>query len=119
MRIGRKAGTIPKPNYTWINILDKADIRGITTLQEVIATNTYIRRNERYHHAKSDLVASSFNQLEFVFGTSFTGYYVYFNSHPSDWNMEYFTEYIRINSAAHSEDSSSSEANMEAVEISE
>ena len=67
MRIGRKAGTIPKPNFTWIKILDKADIRGITTLQEVTATNTYIRRNERYHHAKSDLVASSFNQLEFFF----------------------------------------------------
>ena len=96
MRIGRKSGTIPKTNYQWIKLLSKGDIEGINTLQEIIVTNTYIRRNDRYHHSKSDLVASSFHQLEFFFDVSFENYYCYFNSHPSDWTMEYFVEYIRI-----------------------
>ena len=96
MRIGRKSGTIPKTNYKWIKILSKDDIQGVNTLQEIIVTNTYIKRTDRYHHAKSDLVASSFVQLEFFFDASFENYYCYFNSHPSDWTMEYFVEYIRI-----------------------
>ena len=64
MRIGRKSGTIPKTNYKWIKLLSKDDIKGINTLQEIIVTNTYIRRNDIYHHSKSDLVSSSFDQLE-------------------------------------------------------
>ena len=64
-RIGRKALTIPKTNYTWIKLLDASEIDGVTTLQEIIIQNVYIRRNDRYHHTKSDLVASSFEQLEF------------------------------------------------------
>ena len=96
MRIGRKSGTIPKTNYTWIKLLSKDDIKGINTLQEIIVTNTYIRRNDRYHHSKSDLVSSSFDQLEFFFDVSFENYYCYFNNHPSDWTMKYFVEYIRI-----------------------
>ena len=96
MRIGRKNGTIEKTNYKWIKILSKDDIKGINTLKEIIVTNTYIRRNNRYHHAKSDLVASSFEQLEFFFDVSFENYYCYFNNHPSDWEMDYFVEYIRI-----------------------
>ena len=36
MRIGRKSGTIPKTNYTWIKLLSKDDIKGINTLQEII-----------------------------------------------------------------------------------
>ena len=96
MRIGRKSGTIPKTNYKWIKLLSKDDIKGINTLQEIIVTNTYIRRNDRYHHSKSDLVSSSFDQLEFFFDVSFENYYCYFNNHPSDWTMKYFVEYIRI-----------------------
>ena len=96
MRIGRKSGTIPKTNYTWIKLLSKDDIEGINTLQEIIVINTYIRRNDRYHHSKSDLVSSSFDQLEFFFDVSFENYYCYFNNHPSDWTMKYFVEYIRI-----------------------
>ena len=96
MRIGRKSGTIPKTNYTWIKLLSKDDIKGINTLQEIIVINTYIRRNDRYHHSKSDLVSSSFDQLEFFFDVSFENYYCYFNNHPSDWTMKYFVEYIRI-----------------------
>ena len=41
MRIGRKSGTIPKTNYTWIKLLSKDDIKGINTLQEIIVINTY------------------------------------------------------------------------------
>ena len=96
MRIGRKSGTIPKTNYTWIKLLSKDDIKGINTLQEIIVTNTYIRRNDRYHHSKSDLASSSFYQLEFFFDVSFENYYCYFNNHPSDWTIKYFVEYIRI-----------------------
>ena len=92
MRIGRKSGTIPKTNYQWIKLLSKDDIEGINTLQEIIVTNTYISRNDRYHHSKSDLVASSFDQLEFFFDVSFENYYCYFNNPPSDWTMEYFVE---------------------------
>ena len=103
-RIGRKSGTIAKTNYKWIKILSKDDIKGINTLQEIIVTNTYIRRNNRYHHAKSDLVASSFVQLEFFFDVSFENYYCYFKSHPSDWAMEYFVEYIRIRLPDNNED---------------
>ena len=95
-RIGRKSLTIPKTNYTWIKLLDASEIDGITTLQEIVILNVYIRRNDRYHHAKSDLVASSFEQLEFFFKADFTEYYCYFNDYPSDWSMECFLEYIKI-----------------------
>ena len=96
MRIGRKSGTIPKTNYTWIKLLSQDDIEGINSLQEIIVTNTYIMRNDRYHHSKSDLVSSSFDQLEFFFDVKCENYYCYFNNHPSDWTMEYFVEYIRV-----------------------
>ena len=86
-RIGRKALTIPKTNYTWIKLLDASEIDGVTTLQETIIQNVYIRRNDRYHHAKSDLVASSFDQLECFFKADFKEYHYYFNNHSSDWSM--------------------------------
>ena len=95
-RFGRKALTIPKTNYTWIKLLDASEIDGVTTLQEIIIQNVYIRRKDRYHHAKSDLVASSFNQLEFYFKAYFKEYHCYFNNHPSNWSMECFIEYIII-----------------------
>ena len=66
-RVGRKTLTIPKTNYTWIKLLDSSEIDGVTTLEEIVILNTYIKRTDRYHHAKSDLVSSSFDQLEFFF----------------------------------------------------
>ena len=93
-RIGRRTLTIPKTNYTWIPLLSTFNIDGVTTLQDVIIQNVYIRRNDRYHHAKSDLVASSFEQLEFFFSSDFKNYYCYFEKHPTDWGMECFLEYI-------------------------
>ena len=95
-RVGKKTLTIPKTNYTWIKLLDASEIDGVTTLQEIIIQNFYIRRNDRYHHAKSDLVSSSFDQLEFFFKDDFSAYYLYYKNHPSDWSMECFLEYIRI-----------------------
>ena len=104
-RVGRKTLTIPKTNYTWIKLLDASEIDGVTTLQDIIIQNVYIRRNDRYHHAKSDLVSSSFDQLEFFFKADFKEYYVYFNNHPSDWSMECFLEYIKIPKEISVEDS--------------
>ena len=95
-RVGRKSLTIPKTPYTWIPLLSASEIKGVTTLQDIIITNVYIRQNDRYHHAKSDLVAGVFNQLEFFFRNDFSTYECYFNSYPSDWSMECFVEYIVI-----------------------
>ena len=55
--------TIQKTNHTWIPLLNASEIDGVTTLQDIVIQNVYIRRNDRYHHAKSDLVSSSFDQL--------------------------------------------------------
>ena len=77
-------------------IFSKDDIEGINTLQEIILTNTYIRRFQRHFHAKSEHVAGAFVNLEFFFDVKCENYYCYFNNHPSDWTMEYFVEYIRI-----------------------
>ena len=104
-RVGKKTLTIPKTNYTWIKLLDASEIDGIKTLQETIIQNVYIKRTDRYHHAKSDLVANSFDQLEFFFKDDFSAYYCYFNGHPSDWSMECFLEHIKIPKEINVEDS--------------
>ena len=104
-RIGRKSLTIPKTNHTWIKLLDASEIDNIVTLQDIVIQNVYIRRNDGYHHAKSDLVSSSFDQLEFFFKDDFSAYYCYFNSHPSGWSMECFLEYIKIPKEISVEDS--------------
>ena len=104
-RIGRKSLTIPKTNHTWIKLLDASEIDGATTLQDIIIQNVYIRRNDRFHHAKSDLVASKFEQLEFLFDSDEKAYYCYFNACPNDWSMECFIEYIKIPKEISVEDS--------------
>ena len=104
-RICRKALKIPKTNHTWIKLLDASEIDGVTTLQEIIIQNVYVRRNDRYYHSKSDLVASSFDQLKFFFKAYFREYHCYFNNHPSDWSMECFLEYIIIPKEISVEDS--------------
>ena len=104
-RIGRKAINIPKTNYTWIKLLDESEIDGVSSLDEVFIQNIYIRRNDRYHHAKSDLASGSFDSLEFFFKDDFSAYYCYFNSHPSNWIMDCFLEYIVIPKEISVEDS--------------
>ena len=88
--------TIPKTNYTWIKLLDASEINGVNSLQDVLIQNIYIKRGDRFHHSKSDLVSSSFNQLEFFYDKDFLAFYCYFESHPSDWSMECFFNYIKI-----------------------
>lgn len=104
-RVGRKSLNIPKENYKWHLLIAASEIDNINTLQEIMITNVYLRRNDRYHNAKSDLVASSFTQLEFFFKADFTEYYCYFNNHPSDWSMECFLEFIVIPKEIDLEDS--------------
>ena len=56
----------------------------------------YIKRTDRYHNAKSDLVAGSFDQLEFFYDAERENYYCYFNNHPSDWSMDCFFHYVKL-----------------------
>ena len=95
-RIGKKTLTIPKTNYTWIKLLDASEIDGITSLQDILIQDIFIKRTDRYHHAKSDLVAGKFNDLEFFYDKEFKGYYCYFGSHPSDWSMDCFFHYMKL-----------------------
>ena len=104
-RVGRKALVIPKTNYTWIKLLDTSEIDGVSSLDEVLIQNIYIRRNDRYCHAKSSHVANAFTNLEFFFNDNFSKYYCYFDSHPSSWNMNCFIEYIKIPKEISVEDS--------------
>ena len=64
-RIGGKNLTIPKTNYTWIPLLSASEIDGATNLREVVIQNVFIKRNDRYFHAKSSHVANAFTNLEF------------------------------------------------------
>ena len=81
------------------------DIDGVSSLDEVLILNTYIKRSDRYHHAKSDLVASSFNQLEFFFDKDRKEYHTYFKGAPYDWSMECIVEYVKIPKKISVEDS--------------
>ena len=76
---------IPKTNYTWIKLLDASEIDGVSSLDEVLIQNIYIRHNDLYFHAKSS--------------------HCYFDSHPSSWNMDCFIEYIKIPKEISVEDS--------------
>ena len=95
-RVGRKSLTIPKSNYTWIKLLDVTEIDGISSLDEVLIQDVYIKRTDRYHNAKSDLVAGSFSHLEFFFNADMTEYHCYFDAHPSSWSMDCFFNYIKL-----------------------
>ena len=66
-RTGKKTLTIPKTNYTWIKKLDVSEIDGITSLQDILIQDIFIKRTNRYHHAKSSHVANAFTNLEFFF----------------------------------------------------
>ena len=93
-RVGKKSLIIPKTNHTWIKLLDVTEIDGVDSLDEVLIQDMYIKRTDRYHHAKSDLVAGSFNQLEFFFNADLTEYHCYFNNHPYNWSMDCFFHYL-------------------------
>ena len=104
-RVGKKSLTISKSNYTWIKLLDVTEIDGITTLDEVLIQDLYIKRNDRYHNAKSSHTANAFINLEFFYDDARENYYCYFDNHPSDLDMGVFLEYIKIPKEINIEDS--------------
>ena len=95
-RVGKKSSTIPKTNHTWIKLLDVAEIDGVTSLDEVLIQDLYIKRTDRYHNAKSSHTASAFTNLEFFYDAERENYYCYFDAHPSGWSMDCFFHYVKI-----------------------
>ena len=95
-RVGKKSLTITKTNYTWIKLLDAAEIDGVTSLDEVSIQDVYIKKTDRYHNAKSSHTASAFTNLEFFYDAERENYYCYFDDHPSGWSMDCFFHYVKI-----------------------
>ena len=95
-RVGKKTVTIPKSNYTWIKLLDVAEIDGVTSLDEVLIQDLYIKRTDRYHNAKSSHTANAFTNLEFFYDANRENYYCYFDQHPSGWAMDCFFHYVKL-----------------------
>lgn len=81
-RIGHKSMKIPKTMKTHITLLTCSEIN-VKNLQYVIITGVCIRRWDRYHNAKSHLVASRFTQLKFFLSADFKKYETYFVTYPS------------------------------------
>ena len=76
-------------------LLHKDDL-GVESIEDVIVLNVYIKRTDRYHHAKSELVHNAFGNLNFFFNADMTGYYIYFDSHPNNWDMSCIVEILFI-----------------------
>ena len=95
-RVGKKSLQIPKSRYTWIKLLSVSEIDGITSLDEVLIQDIYIKRTDRYHNAKSSHTASAFTNLEFFYDAERENYYCYFDAHPSGWSMDCFFHYVKI-----------------------
>ena len=95
-RVGKKSLTIPKSNHTWIKLLDVAEIDGVSSLDEILIQDLYIKRTNRYHNAKSSHTASAFTNLEFFYDAERKNYYCYFDDHPSGWSMDCFFHYVKI-----------------------
>ena len=95
-RVGKKSLTIHKTNYTWIKLLDVTEIDEITSLDEVLIQDMYIKSTDRYHNAKSSHTANAFTNLEFFYDDKREKYYCYFDNHPSSWSMDCFFHYVKI-----------------------
>ena len=95
-RVGKKSLVIPKTNYTWIKLLDAAEIDGVSSLDEVLIQDMYIKSTDRYHNAKSSHTANAFTNLEFFYDDKREKYYCYFDNHPSSWSMDCFFHYVKI-----------------------
>ena len=97
-RIERKYLTIPKTINKWLKLFDNTDIGdGVVDLKNVIVLNVWIKRWDRYHHAKSALLEKDFNNsIEFFYNSDMTGYYTYFSTVPSNWDMSCIIEWLRI-----------------------
>ena len=105
-RIQRKYLTIPKTINTWLKLFDYSDVDdGVNNLKNVIVLNVWIKRWDRYHNAKSALLEKDFNNsIEFFYNSDMTGYYTYFSTVPSNWNMDCIIEWLRISQPISSSD---------------
>ena len=95
-RVGKKSLKIPKSRYTWIKLLSVSEIDGITSLDEVLIQDIYIKRTDRYHNAKSSHTANAFTNLEFFYDADRENYYCYFDNYPSGWSMDCFLHYVKL-----------------------
>ena len=95
-RVGKKSLKIPKSRYTWIKLLSVSEIDGITSLDEVLIQDIYIKRTDRYHNAKSSHTANAFTNLEFFYDANRENYYCYFDNYPSGWSMDCFLHYVKL-----------------------
>ena len=97
-RIQRKYLTIPKTPHKWILLFDHTDVGDdVIDLKKVIILNVWIRRYNRYHNSKSALLEKDFgNSIEFFYNAEMTGYFTYFSSVPSNWDMSSIVEWLRI-----------------------
>ena len=95
-RVGKKSLTIHKTNYTWIKLLDVTEIDEITSLDEVLIQDMYIKSTDRYHNAKSSHTANAFTNLEFFYDAERENYYCYFDDYPSGWSMDCFFHFVKI-----------------------
>ena len=95
-RVGKKSLIIPKLNHTWNKLLDVTEIDGITSLDEVLIQDIYIKKTDRYHNAKSSHTANAFTNLEFFYDANRENYYCYFDQHPSGWAMDCFFHYVKL-----------------------
>ena len=97
-RIQRKYLTIPKTINKWLKLFDNTDVGdGVVDLKNVIVLNVWIKRWDRYHHSKSALLEKDFNNsIEFFYSSDMTGYYTYFSTVPSNWDMSCIIEWLRI-----------------------
>ena len=78
-RIQKKYLKIPKTVNTVLKLFDNTDVGdGVVDLKNVIILNVWIRRFDRYHHAKSALLERDFNNtIEFFYNSDMTGYYTF------------------------------------------
>ena len=95
-RVGKKSLQIPKSRYTWIKLLSITEIDGISSLDEVLIQDIYIKRTDRYHNAKSSHTANAFTNLEFFYDADRENYYCYFDNYPSGWSMDCFLHYVKL-----------------------
>ena len=96
-RIQRKYLTIPKTINTWLKLFDNTDVGDVIDLKGVIVLNVWIKRWDRFHHSKSAILEKDFNNsIEFFYNSDMTGYYTYFSTVLSNWDMSSIIEWLRI-----------------------
>ena len=95
-RVSNKNRQIPKSRYTWIKLLSASEIDGISSLDEVLIQDIYIKRTDRYHNVKSSHTANAFTNLEFFYDASKENYYCYFDDYPSGWDINCTFHYVKI-----------------------